>query len=294
MNRNRIVSSLLAGTLALSSLSAAVFAQDFSEPIADDVIPELAGGQIPGLNVVSHEEGFGIARRTDSTQYTVYGTGTIELTENFPGVMYIVTEDLAPNPHSEITLDLNGFKLANDKMPNVIFIEKGAIVHVLDHGQPANIRLIEKSEGPNMVVSTLDEAKKQDTYRLYNKNSGEHFYTNDKNESDNLVRAGWTFENPEWQSPEEPYGDPIFRLYNANTGDHHYTKDQDERNYLLYVGWKDEGLAFLSDTQQRTPVYRVYNPNAAVGSHHYTTNLEEARALEAAGWTFEGVCWYGM
>lgn len=61
MNRNRIVSSLLAGTLALSSLSAAVFAQDFSEPIADDVIPELAGGQIPGLNVVSHEEGFGIA-----------------------------------------------------------------------------------------------------------------------------------------------------------------------------------------------------------------------------------------
>lgn len=208
--------------------------------------------------------------------------------------MYIVTEDLAPNPHSEITLDLNGFKLANDKMPNVIFIEKGAIVHVLDHGQPANIRLIEKSEGPNMVVSTLDEAKKQDTYRLYNKNSGEHFYTNDKNESDNLVRAGWTFENPEWQSPEEPYGDPIFRLYNANTGDHHYTKDQDERNYLLYVGWKDEGLAFLSDTQQRTPVYRVYNPNAAVGSHHYTTNLEEARALEAAGWTFEGICWYGM
>lgn len=41
MNRYRIVSSLLAGTLALSSLSAAVFAQDFSEPIADDVIPNL-------------------------------------------------------------------------------------------------------------------------------------------------------------------------------------------------------------------------------------------------------------
>ncbi|EJW93331.1 hypothetical protein EVA_18563 [gut metagenome] len=31
-------------------------------------------------------------------------------------------------------------------------------------------------------------------FRLYNPNSGEHFYTADRNEKDGLIAAGWNFE----------------------------------------------------------------------------------------------------
>ena len=34
----------------------------------------------------------------------------------------------------------------------------------------------------------------QEMYRLYNPNSGEHFYTADADEKGNLVRVGWRYE----------------------------------------------------------------------------------------------------
>ena len=78
-------------------------------------------------------------------------------------------------------------------------------------------------------------------YRLYNPNSGEHFYTSNQGERDHLVSLGWRYEGVAWNAPLT--GAPIFRLYNPNAGDHHYTGSEKERDDLVKLGWKYEGVA---------------------------------------------------
>ena len=80
-------------------------------------------------------------------------------------------------------------------------------------------------------------------YRLYNPNSGEHFYTSNKNEISTLETAGWKNEGVAWKAPEKSKT-PVYRLYNANAGDHHYTTSASERDNLIKAGWKDEGTAW--------------------------------------------------
>ena len=129
-------------------------------------------------------------------------------------------------------------------------------------------------------------------FRLYNPNSGEHFYTGSVTEGNNLVDAGWTYEGPGWIAPV--VGDPVYRLYNPNAGDHHYTQDAEERKNLIDAGWKDENVAWNTEPADTgKPLYRLYNPNAVSGSHHYTMSGEERDNLQAIGWKYEGICWYG-
>ena len=49
-----------------------------------------------------------------------------------------------------------------------------------------------------------------------------------------------------------------------------------------------------ADDQQRVPLYRQYNPNAAAGSHNYTTSIDEHWQLVGIGWQDEGISWYGL
>lgn len=130
-------------------------------------------------------------------------------------------------------------------------------------------------------------------YRLYNPNSGEHFYTADANERKALISYGWKSEGVGWYAPEDG-GEPVYRLYNENDGDHHYTADANERNVLVNSGWKDEGIGWYSDPAQRAVLYRQYNPNARAGSHNYTTDAREAAVLVQNGWIDEGQAWYGV
>ena len=58
--------------------------------------------------------------------------------------------------------------------------------------------------------------------------------------------------------------------------------------------WADEGIGWYSDDQQRVPLYRQYNPNAAAGSHNYTTSIDEHWQLVSIGWQDEGISWYGL
>ena len=136
-------------------------------------------------------------------------------------------------------------------------------------------------------------AKKVDMYRLYNPNSGEHFYTASAGEKDHLVSVGWNYEGIGWTAPEKS-NTPVYRLYNPNAGDHHYTMNVGERNYLVSVGWNDEGIGWYSDDAQGVPLYRQYNPNAETGSHNYTTNKSENDWLVGLGWNAEGIGWYGI
>ena len=129
--------------------------------------------------------------------------------------------------------------------------------------------------------------------RLYNPNSGEHFYTASTFERDHLVSVGWNHEGVGWTAPETS-NTPVFRLYNANAGDHHYTTSEVERNHLIDVGWDDEGIGWYSDDAQGVALHRQYNPNAVAGSHNYTTSEVERDHLIGVGWNDEGIAWYGV
>lgn len=149
-----------------------------------------------------------------------------------------------------------------------------------------------KAEGRQaMQEPTMDGATLM--YRLYNPNSGEHFYTGDITERSNLVSAGWTYEGHAWWAPTEG-GIPVYRLYNPNAGDHHYTNSAEERDNLVNVGWTYENVCWNDVGEGGTPMYRLYNPNAESGSHHYTQDETERDNLVNAGWRYEGIGWYGL
>ncbi|MBQ9610296.1 MAG: carbohydrate-binding domain-containing protein [Lachnospiraceae bacterium] len=129
-------------------------------------------------------------------------------------------------------------------------------------------------------------------YRMYNPNSGEHFYTSNETERNNLINAGWRYEGVAWNAPKTS-DTPVYRLYNPNAGDHHYTTSISERDYLVELGWKYEGIGWYSDSDDGQQLYRLYNPNAIAGAHHYTTSEEERDKLISLGWRYEGIAWYG-
>lgn len=131
-------------------------------------------------------------------------------------------------------------------------------------------------------------------YRLYNPNSGEHFYTKSQREKDSLIKSGWDFEGEGWTAPTT--GKPVYRLYNENAGDHHYTMSKREKDKLIEAGWKDEGIGWYSTADDSgKPLFRLYNPNATgAGSHHYTKSARERDKLIEQGWKDEKIAWYGM
>ena len=129
-------------------------------------------------------------------------------------------------------------------------------------------------------------------YRLYNPNSGEHFFTASTVERQHLISVGWNDEGQGWTAPKT--GDAVYRLYNPNAGEHHYTLSTVERDSLIAAGWNDEGIGWYSDPNHAVPLYRVYNPNEFANNHHYTTNDFERGYLVALGWFGEGIAWYGI
>ena len=144
--------------------------------------------------------------------------------------------------------------------------------------------------------TTVVSADSMIMYRLYNPNSGEHFYTSSVGEKNVLTSAGWNYEGEAWVAPKSS-NTPVYRLYNSNSGEHHYTTSEGEKNNLVSIGWNDEGIGWYSNDSQTTPLYRLYNPNAKgpqeAGAHHYTTSAAERDSLVAAGWNSEGIGWYG-
>lgn len=157
---------------------------------------------------------------------------------------------------------------------------------------PAPCSAAQETAAPAGIYSIYAEATTV-MHRLYNPNSGEHFYTSNTKERDHLEEIGWNYEGVGWIAPERS-SRPVYRLYNPNAGDHHYTMEIGERNHLVSVGWKDEGIGWYSDTSNRVPMYRQYNPNAKAGSHNYTRNKAENDSLVRAGWRAEGIGWYAV
>ena len=133
-------------------------------------------------------------------------------------------------------------------------------------------------------------------HRLYNPNSGEHFYTEDTNEKNWLVSLGWISEGIGWIAPNSS-DYPVYRLYNANGGEHHYTMNKAEKDMLVKAGWKYEGIGWYSadpNDKSSVPLLREYNPNAFANNHNYTVNKAEHEWLVSLGWKDEGKAWYAV
>ncbi|HJI99681.1 MAG TPA: BspA family leucine-rich repeat surface protein [Coriobacteriaceae bacterium] len=150
---------------------------------------------------------------------------------------------------------------------------------------PDNPDTPDNPDKPAQVESTA-------MYRLYNPNSGEHFFTASTVERQHLISVGWNDEGQGWTAPKT--GDAVYRLYNPNAGEHHYTLSTVERDSLIAAGWNEEGIGWYSDPNHAVPLYRVYNPNEFANNHHYTTNDFERGYLVALGWFGEGIAWYGI
>lgn len=142
-------------------------------------------------------------------------------------------------------------------------------------------------------IFAQDSSESVEMHRLYNPNSGEHFYTASEDEKNNLVNVGWNYEGVGWYAPKSS-STPVYRLYNPNAGDHHYTTSTDEREMLIHAGWNDEGTGWYSSDAQTVPLYRQYNPNAVAGAHNFTKSEDENNHLVSVGWRPEGISWYGV
>lgn len=157
----------------------------------------------------------------------------------------------------------------------------------------------------NTVNNSGDQISVIPMYRLYNPNSGEHFYTASVTEKNHLDRIGWNYEGIGWYAPTASHGIPVYRLYNKNGGEHHYTISAAERRNLLRIGWSNEGIGWYSYESSyngtnrypysgAVPLYRQYNPNAFANNHNYTSSMRENNYLVSLGWRAEGIGWYGI
>ena len=141
----------------------------------------------------------------------------------------------------------------------------------------------ERVVNPNRLTHSM--------YRMYNPNTGEHFYTGSMAERQTLEVAGWKFEGIGFTFPANT-GAPVYRMFQPSTGEHLYTMDEAEVAALLAQGWNKEGVAFNSATSSEVAQYRLHNPNVSVGAYHFTSSAEERNVLLAAGWEDQGIGFY--
>ncbi|MRR11478.1 hypothetical protein EG835_03150 [bacterium] len=138
-------------------------------------------------------------------------------------------------------------------------------------------------------------------YRLYNKVTGEHFYTSNIDEKHALLKqipTDWVYEGVGYEFDGDLAVDPLYRFYNLKNGTHFYTASTEEmervKSTLGHV-YKYEGPAFnVSKTEvYGAKVYRFYNKRT--GSHFYTANeSEKYMVINKLGstYTFEGQAYY--
>ena len=121
-------------------------------------------------------------------------------------------------------------------------------------------------------------------YRLYNQYDGSHMFTDDYDEANALVKAGWTDEGIAFKTAKS--GVDVYRMYNPYEGQHMFTTSTAEVGTMVVAGWTYEGVAWVSPKSGKD-VYRLYNPNN--GQHMFTASKTEKDSLVKAGWKDEGV-----
>ncbi len=141
-------------------------------------------------------------------------------------------------------------------------------------------------------------------HRLFNRWSGEHLLTADKDEYVGLRLnhyGDWLGDDASIivNEPNTEGGTPVYRLYNEHNGDHFYTESEEEAASLERSGWTRENIAWRGAAEGvGIPVYRLYNPymteNGGLGNHLWTTSKSECDALAALGWLPETATWLAV
>jgi hypothetical protein len=164
--------------------------------------------------------------------------------------------------------------------------------HFDGYHESASIWVEANNDEPYAVTKCI--ANSDAMFRLYNPNSGEHFYTSGLAERTAVVAAGWNYEGIGWFAPKS--GTPVLRMYNPVAGEHHYTTSSAEADALVAAGWNLESDCawYSAPAETGAPLYREYNPNQYSCNHNYTTSQEENDMLVNAGWQYEGIAWYGL
>ncbi|MGT2961258.1 N-acetylmuramoyl-L-alanine amidase [Streptococcus caballi] len=240
-------------------------------------------------------------------------TSSISSTENvqIASTDMVMSKDSSGSVTAEISTentDNSQVSSTNSQPKQIVPFQEESKVSSSEQDQPSSAKSSSTTATPSVKqevkVKSQDEASLSATntqaqsaavttlamYRLYNPNSGEHFYTSNGYEKVSLVKLGWRDENVAWYAPTK--GEEVYRLYNPNAGDHHYTVNKGEMTNLSNLGWRYEGIAWYS--AGTIAMYRLYNPNAKSGSHHYTASKSEVVSLTKLGWRYEDVAWYGM
>ena len=183
--------------------------------------------------------------------------------------------------------DWAGGNCTTPKTCTVCGLKDGGAVHAYDSQYDYKCNACGQTRTVDMTRPMVD------MFRMYDPNSGEHFYTGSDVERDNLIAAGWNYEGVGFTFPLTT-GDPVHRLYDPVYGEHLYTMDVEEMNMLLAQGWNYEGIAFNSGFENEVPQYRLHNPNATRGAYHFTASLEERDMLISLGWEYQGIGWYSL
>ena len=233
----------------------------------------------------------------DSMDYSLikgsYTIGDLNVGENNGKAVYSCTVTLKKSPYvdkysdyTDVTHELTSEELASGP-------DSGKSMYVyLDYDSTAKAWKL-SSVSSDIKIKVQCNTAVTNMYRLYNPNSGEHFYTASLSERKGLVALGWRYEGVGWTAPVKSKT-PVYRLYNKNGGEHHYTTSVKERDHLVSLGWKYEKIGWYSDDNKSVPVYRQYNPNAFANNHNYTADVKEKNKLIKLGWHDEKIGWYGV
>lgn len=185
---------------------------------------------------------------------------------------------------------------------NIRILENGNSIHNLENDPHQGVPFTTTNTPvtPSEPTIPFVPEEKKALYRLYHQLSGEHFFTTNLEERNQLLTdPNWKEEGLGWTVPEVS-DSPVYCVVNPHTHDHHFTIDQNEYETLKSLGWIDDGIRFYaagSETQYQNlvPLYRLYNPNhKGTGSHHYTADENERDTLVKQGWNNEGIAWHGF
>jgi len=142
-------------------------------------------------------------------------------------------------------------------------------------------------------------------YRFFNKIKGNHFYTKNATEKNNIITTlsnEWNYEGVAYKAYDYSVSAnilPLYRFWNKKTGFHFYTQNEGEKNNLinnLSDTWNYEGVAYYAYSTNQPgsiPLYRFFNK--IKGNHFYTKNATEKNNIIATlsnEWNYEGEAWY--
>ena len=138
-------------------------------------------------------------------------------------------------------------------------------------------------------------------YRLYNSQTGTHFWTENIAERNKYKQNGYNEEGVAFHqvsliknvAPPPAGKKLVYRFYGRPGNTHFWTVNILERDNLIRQGNRYEGIAFLApEASNSSPVYRLYN--TVTKRHFYTLSTAERDRFSQVGtWRAEGVAFYG-